>query len=50
MSLAANIKQKIAMPKVCCGNYDKHEWPLIEDIIKTAFVGIDCDILIVEKE
>lgn len=57
MSLAANIKQKnniitpkIAMPKVCCGNYDKREWPLIEDIIKIAFAGIDCDILIVEKE
>ncbi len=57
MSLAANIKQKnniitpkIVMPKVCCGSYDKREWPLIEDIIKTAFAGIDCDILIVEKE
>jgi hypothetical protein len=57
MSLAANISQKnniitpkIAMPKVCCGNYDKREWPLIEDIIKKVFAGIDCDILIVEKE
>lgn len=57
MSLAANINQKnniitpkIAMPKVCCGNYDKREWPLIEDIIKKVFAGIDCDILIVEKE
>ena len=38
------------MPKVCCGNYDKREWSLIEDIIKTAFAGIDCDIVIVEKE
>lgn len=57
MSLAANISQKnniitpkIAMPKVCCGNYDKREWPLVEDIIKKVFAGIDCDILIVEKE
>lgn len=57
MSLAANISQKnniitpkIAMPKVCCGNYDKREWPLIEDIIKKVFADIDCDILIVEKE
>lgn len=57
MSLAANIKQKnnvitpkIAMPKVCCGSYDKREWPLIEDIIKKVFADVDCDILIVEKE
>ena len=38
------------MSKACCGNYDRREWPLIEDIIKTAFAGIDCGILIVEKE
>lgn len=57
MSLAAGIKQKnsiitpkIAMPKVCCGSYDKREWPLIEDIIKKVFADVDCDILIVEKE
>lgn len=57
LSLAAEISHKhsvitpkIAMPKVCCGNYDKREWPLIEDIIREAFANIDCDILIVEKE
>lgn len=44
------IKPKIAMPKICCGSYDKREWPKVEELIKKAFQNVDCEILIVEKE
>lgn len=57
MSLAADVSRKnsiltpkIAMPKICCGSYDKRDWDKIESLIFDAFRGIDCEILIVEKD
>lgn len=44
------ISPKIAMPKICCGSYDKREWAQVEKIIKEVFKDVDCEILIVEKE
>ena len=55
--LAAEIKNKneiiapkIAMPKICCGSYDKREWAQVEKIIKEVFDDVNCEILIVEKD
>ncbi len=57
MSLAADVTRKsgiltpkIAMPKICCGSYDKRDWSKIESMIIDTFRDIDCEILIVEKD
>ena len=43
------ITPKIAMPHICCGEYDKRDWNIIEKMVENAFQDIDCEILIVDK-
>lgn len=42
------ITRRLAIPKICCGDYDKRDWNKIQAIIEEVFADVDCEILLVE--